>query len=86
MRITKDGKITTHRDFDSLVMLLLSKLQKGLCATCPAELVAGGFQIAHKRYGLDITLKDIELKCGSCHAVEHGFKAQSGTLRHSLSY
>ena len=79
MRITQDGLLMVGGDMEAYCVYILMQMQKGLC-DCGAELLKG-FQIAHKRYGVDITIHDIELKCGACHAKEHGKKSHQGLLR-----
>lgn len=65
---------------DAIVIALLKRNQQNTCA-CGTPL-SHGYQLTHKRYGLDITLYDLELKCGACHATEHNRKSVTGTLRH----
>ena len=79
MRITQDNKIVSSGEVETACIYLLRKMQNDLCA-CGVSL-SNGYQLAHKRYGLDITLYDLELKCGACHALEHGTKSFTGTLR-----
>ena len=79
MRITQDNKLRVEPSIDDYCVLLLRRIQEDKCL-CGKEL-KGGFQIAHKRYGEDITLYDLELKCGVCHAKEHGIRKHTGTLR-----
>ena len=45
--------------------LLISLLGRG-CNRCSAE----GEDIHHKRYGLDVSLKDLEYLCWPCHKKE----------------
>lgn len=80
MRLTKDGILKTESTLDALILACLQKNQRGVCADCKKSLDCG-FQITHKRYGESITLNDLALKCGGCHAKEHGFKNPSGLLR-----
>lgn len=77
MRLSRD---TSANELDVIVVALLKRTQNGLC-NCGA-LLSNGFQLTHKRYGVDIKLVDLELKCGACHATEHGRKSHTGTLRY----
>ena len=79
MRITQDNEIKSELELEQYCIYLLMKIQDGKCF-CGAELKKG-YQIAHKRYGIDITLYDLALKCGACHAREHGIRSHTGTLR-----
>ena len=81
MRIVQEGPNETDITFDRLCTQLLRQRQDDLCA-CGATLLLG-YQLTHKRYGEDITLNDLELKCGPCHALEHGIRSHNGTLRTS---
>ena len=77
MRITQDNKIRS--ELDIYCVFLLRRIQGDSCA-CGKNL-KDGFQLTHKKYGAEITLYDLELKCGDCHAIEHGKKKHTGTLR-----
>ncbi len=79
MRIFQGGHNETDITFDRLCIQLLRLRQKELCAC--GVLLTQGYQLTHKRYAPDISLNDLELKCGPCHALEHGYKANTGTLR-----
>lgn len=84
MRLTQKG---TANDIVSaiepIIIGLLRRIQANKCSDCGKELKE--YQICHKRYGEDITIYDLALKCGSCHALEHNIKAPRGTLRHYTS-
>ena len=77
---------TTSNALVALVVSCLKKKQKGKCSDCKQGLLAEGFQITHKRYGEDINLNDLELKCGKCHAKEHGVKDVRGRVRKVFGY
>jgi hypothetical protein len=83
MRITQDNILRTGPDMERYVIHLLKDMQGNLCAATDCmELLADGYQIAHKRYGEDITIYDLELLCGPCHAKDHSLKTRRGLLRH----
>ena len=83
MRLTKDGTINdTDSVLDTLIIQLLMKRQKGLCYGCNESLT--GFQVHHKRYGLDIGLDDLALLCSPCHGAERGYKQTTGKLRQHI--
>ena len=68
MRLTKDGTINdTDSVLDTLIIQLLMKRQKSLCYGCNEPLI--GYQLHHKRYGLDIGLDDLALLCSPCHGA-----------------
>jgi hypothetical protein len=82
MRITQDNELRTGPDLERYVIYLLKEMQAGTCARIDCfELLSDGFQIAHKRYGVDITLYDLELLCPSCHAKDHNLKSCRGLVR-----
>ena len=60
---------------------LLKVKQKHGCADCGGDLLKLGYQIDHIRYAEDITLYDLQLLCGVCHARKTGVKGVNGTLR-----
>ena len=80
MRLTQ-GKDTNQTDsqLDRLIIALLLKNQAQACDNCHKPLI--GYQIHHKRYGEDITLKDLCLLCGPCHAIESGISKHTSILR-----
>ena len=78
MRLTRTEVTVPY--MDKYVVAILRQKQGGKCA-CGIEL-ALGFQIAHNNYKEALTLEDIRLSCGACHALEHGFKSHTGTLRY----
>ena len=71
MRLTRDGIEQINSTLERLVIRALMARQSGRCSVCTVLLAVVGYQLTHKRYGLDITLNDLELKCGLCHAQEH---------------
>lgn len=79
MRLDKHVE-ATQPYFDQIVIACLKRKQANKCA-CGSSLSIG-YQIAHKRYGLDITLNDLDLKCGKCHSKEHNTQTVKGTLRY----
>lgn len=81
MELLKYGpdKVAIDVTLTRIVIQLLRRNQSGLCK-CGKSL-KDGYQLTHKRYGIDITLYDLELKCGRCHALEHGKRSYTGTLR-----
>ena len=72
-------KSETNLVMDNLVVSLLRNIQASECAGCGNALK--GYQLHHKRYGKDITLYDLALLCGDCHARASGVKGVQGTLR-----
>lgn len=80
MRLEKKNRKTdTYTVIDQLCIKILFDMQKGFCAKCSQKMT--GFQLHHKRYGIDISLYDLELVCGSCHSQTHGAKSIKGTER-----
>jgi hypothetical protein len=77
MRTAKSKEYDVN--LDALVIALLKRNQQNQCA-CGMSLDLG-YQLTHRRYGPDITLYDLDLKCGACHALEHGLRKHTGTLR-----
>jgi hypothetical protein len=72
MRLTQDNELRTGPDLEQYIIYLLKDMQGGTCAGIDClESLAYGFQIAHKRYAPDITIYDLELLCGPCHAKDH---------------
>lgn len=65
------------------IIPLLRRKQSDLCARCDEPLF--DFQINHKRYAENITLNDLELLHGECHAAFHGVRGVQGTTR-KISY
>jgi hypothetical protein len=83
MRLTQDNELRTGPDMDRYVIHLLKDMQGNVCAGVDCmELLTDGYQIAHKRYGEDITIYDLELLCGACHAKDHNLKSCRGLLRY----
>lgn len=79
MRLSRDNSDIVA--MDHYCIALLRRMQREICAMCPRNLRLYGFQLDHKRYGPDITLYDLQLLCGNCHARKSGCKSLQGTLR-----
>ena len=77
MRLSRHSK--TDIMMETYCIMLLRKLQNDLCAICHEPLF--DYQLHHKRYGDDITIYDLELIHGLCHADEHGIKGVRGKVR-----
>jgi hypothetical protein len=75
----------TFSTLDSVIIAALLELQLGRCVSCNADLEQTGYQLTHKRYGEDIGLRDLDLKCGPCHARDHGHKKATGTMRRRVA-
>lgn len=84
MRLSKEFNGISESFVQSYVLPLLWKMQKGLCANCSLELAE--YQVNHKRYAMDLTLKDLELLCMGCHAKHHGHKKATGVARKNKPY
>lgn len=82
MRITQDKLILSNLVLDSLIITLLRDRQADCCNNCKRNIQDVGFQGDHLRYGIDITLYDLQLLCGDCHAKKTGVKSCNGTLRY----
>lgn len=76
MKLSRDYRVPKMQPY---VTALLRERQKDLCADCGDPLF--DWQLHHKRYGLDITLDDLELIHATCHAKEHGFNGIKSTVR-----
>jgi len=76
---------TTHQlnditvEMEAIIISLLMCMQANKCADCGEELHR--YQLCHNRYGEDITIYDLALKCDKCHALEHNIKAPRGVCR-----
>jgi RNase P subunit RPR2 len=70
-------------EIEKYIIALLLKNQAKQCDNCHKPLI--GYQIHHKRYGLDIGLKDLCLLCGDCHAIESNVKSVKGILRQVMA-
>lgn len=77
MRLSRTSGISSA--MEALIVPLLFEVQLGACAHCGEPMEQA--QIHHKRYGLDITLYDLELIHGQCHANTHGSRAIRGKER-----
>jgi len=82
MRLSKNNKLQTDSNLDKIIIQLLFKIQRGKCNRCNNDLIS--YQVHHYRYGEDITIKDLGLLCGDCHAIESGFKKHTGRMRDFL--
>lgn len=67
------------KDMDQYIIHLLRQKQDDKCVLCNESLV--NYQINHKRYGEDITVDDLELLHGECHAKITGVKGVNGRQR-----
>ena len=79
MRLTQDNLNHTDTVTDRYVIHILRVRQNNACLC--GEPLSTGYQLAHKRYGIDIACDDLSLLCGTCHAKEHKIKSCSGTMR-----
>lgn len=62
------------------LLALLRAKQNDKCNLCQCDLRESGYQIDHKRYELDMTLEDLQLLCGKCHALKTGIASHNGVL------
>lgn len=76
LRLSKDFRVCNMEQY---IVPLLMDHQDGLCTHCEEPLEE--YQIHHKRYGMDITIYDLELIHGRCHADEHGVADVKGKQR-----
>ena len=79
MRLTNREKNNSDTFLDTIIIQLLAKKQEGKCESCGANL--NRYQIHHKRYAENITLKDLVLLCGICHARISGRRTIAGKTR-----
>ena len=82
MRLNRKTKTDPIMDLYCSQLLLQS--QNCCCSHCENELIE--FQLHHKRYGLDITLYDLELLCPKCHGDKHNLKKYKSTPRLANDY
>ncbi len=66
-----------NSNMDIIVISLLWELQQGLCAVSKEPL--RNFQLHHKRYGMNITIYDLDLRNMEHHT--HGKNGASGVGR-----
>lgn len=68
--ITKQERDEEARDVQMLRPYILNIKEKELgslnCEICGSD---NNIEIHHKRYGSDITIKDLELLCFNCHKL-----------------
>ena len=77
MRLSRDS--LTTRSMERYIIPLLLYTQCGNCTKCGGAL--DDYQVHHKRYAEDITIDDLELIHGHCHASEHGLRGVKGKER-----
>ena len=78
MELNKD-KFIISKPLEALIIQLLKHKQRDLCS-CGITLQSG-FQLHHKHYANNITLENVELLCGRCHALKHGVRSARGRVR-----
>lgn len=79
MRLTREGTTDdTNMEIEGYCISILLKLQNNKCAKCGEEL--DEYQIHHKRYGLDITVYDLELIHRKCHLQIHKYNPRAKKL------
>ena len=68
MSVSERYCLTRH--YYWLLYPILLDLQLGCCADCGEE--HEKMEIDHKKYGADISIKDLQLLCNACHFVKTG--------------
>jgi len=63
----------TTRFWETYVIPCVLKRDCYKCLKCGSK---KNLDVSHKRYGIDITIKDLETLCRSCHKLKDNYKGE----------